>query len=304
MRQVCFGIDIGGTTVKLGLVGQEGDLLEKREFSTQRELAAAFDDIAANMRQVLDSFPDAMCIGAGVGVPGPVLNQSLVRGCVNLGWGDVDVARELGSRAGMPVKVANDANLAALGELWQGGGKGCRNLVLFTVGTGIGGGVICDGRIVSGATGGGGEVGHLPMPFHTEWQCSCGKYGCLEVTASATGIIRAAREFSPFKEMEQVTAKDVYDAAAAGDENARRVTEEAGAALGTAAAILGCVVNPEVILLGGGVSAAGRALLDPVEAAFQKNVFPPCREVRFALAQLGNNAGIFGGAALFFTQSV
>ena len=175
--------------------------------------------------------------------------------------------------------------------------------MLFTVGTGIGGGVICGGRIVSGATGGGGEVGHIPTAFHTDWQCSCGKHGCLELTASATGIIRAAREYSPFKEMEKVTAKDVYDAAAAGDENAKRVTEEAGTALGVAAAILGCVVNPEVILLGGGVSAAGRALLDPVEDAFQKNVFPPCRDVRFALAQLGNNAGIFGGAALFFTQS-
>ena len=303
MRQVCFGIDIGGTTIKLGLVSQEGDLLEKREFPTRRDLGGAFDDIAANMRQVLDSFPDAMCIGAGVGVPGPVLDQSLVRGCVNLGWGDTNVAQELSRRMGMPVRVANDANLAALGEMWQGGGKGCRNLVLFTVGTGVGGGVICDGRIVAGAAGGGGEVGHLPMPFRPDWQCSCGKSGCLEVTASATGIIRAAREFSPFSEMETVTAKDVYDAAAAGDENARRVTEEAGSALGMAAAIVGCVVNPEVILLGGGVSAAGRALLDPVEAAFHKNVFPPCGNVRFALAQLGNNAGIFGGAALFFTQS-
>ena len=303
MKQVCFGIDIGGTTIKLGLVSQEGDLLEKREFPTQRDLDAAFDDIAANMRQVLDSFPDAMCIGAGVGVPGPVLDQSLVRGCVNLGWGDVDVAQQLSRRVGMPVRAATAANLAALGEMWQGGGKGCRNLVLLTVGTGIGGGVICDGHIVAGAAGGGGEVGHLPSSFHTDWQCSCGKYGCLELTASASGIIRAARQFPPFSDMEEVTAKDVYDAAAAGDENARRVTEEAGRALGMAAAIVGCVVNPEVILLGGGVSAAGRALLDPVEAAFKKNVFPPCGDVRFALAQLGNNAGIFGGAALFFTQS-
>ena len=303
MRQVCFGVDIGGTTVKLGLVSREGDLLEKREFPTPRDLDAAFDDIASNIRQVMDSFPDAMCIGVGVGVPGPVLDQSLVRGCVNLGWGDTNVAQELGRRVNMPVKVENDANLATLGEQWQGGGKGCRNVVMLTVGTGIGGGVICNGRIVAGATGGGGEVGHLPMSFRPDWKCSCGKYGCLEVTASATGIIRAAREFSPFREMETVTAKDVYDAAAAGDENARRVVTEAGSALGTAAAILGCVVNPEMVLLGGGVSAAGRALLDPVETAFQKNVFPPCGNVRFALAQLGNNAGIFGGAALFFTQS-
>lgn len=303
MRQVCFGVDIGGTTVKLGLVSHEGDLLEKREFPTQRDLDAAFDDIASNIRQVMDSFPDAMCIGVGVGVPGPVLDQSRVHGCVNLGWGDIDVAQELGRRVNMPVKVENDANLATLGEQWQGGGKGCRNVAMLTVGTGIGGGVICDGHIVAGATGGGGEVGHLPMPFRPDWQCSCGKYGCLEVTASATGIIRAAREFSPFREMETVTAKDVYDAAAAGDENAKQIVTDAGSALGTAAAILGCVVNPEMILLGGGVSAAGRALLDPVEAAFQKNVFPPCGNVRFALAQLGNNAGIFGGAALFFTQS-
>ena len=303
MKQVCFGVDIGGTTVKLGLVSQEGDLLEKREFPSSRDLAVTFDDIAANIRQVMDSFPDAMCIGAGVGVPGPVLEQSVVRGCVNLGWGDTNIAQELGCRINMPVEVENDANLATLGELWQGGGKGCRNLVMLTVGTGIGGGVICNGRIVAGATGGGGEVGHLPMPFRPDWQCSCGKHGCLEVTASATGIIRAAREYAPFCEMEALTAKDVYDAAAAGDENARRVVDEAGSALGMAAAILGCVVNPEMVLLGGGVSAAGRALLDPVEAAFKQNVFPPCGNVRFALAQLGNNAGIFGGAALFFTQS-
>ena len=302
MRQVCFGADIGGTTVKLGLVSREGDLLEKREFSTQRDLEGAFDDIAGHIRQVKESFPDDFFVGVGVGVPGPVVDQSLVRGCVNLGWGDVDVAQELSRRVGLPVKAGNDANLATLGEQWQGGGRGCRNMMMLTVGTGVGGGIICDGRVIAGASGGGGEVGHLPLPFRPEWRCSCGKYGCLEVTASATGIIRAAREFSPFKEMEHVTAKDVYDAAAAGDENAKRVTVEAGQARGMAAATLACAANPEMILLGGGVSAAGRALLEPVEAAFQKYVFPPCGNVRFARARLGNDAGIFGGAALFFTQ--
>ena len=302
MREVCFGIDVGGTTVKLGLVSREGDLLDKREFPTFRDVDATFDDIAGHMRQVMESFPDCICVGAGVGVPGPVVNQSLVTLCVNLGWENLNVAQELSSRAGVPVKAANDANLAALGEAWQGTGKGCRNLVLFTVGTGVGGGVICDGRIVAGATGAGGEVGHMTVPFHPDWECCCGRKGCLEVTSSATGIIRAARQFSPFKEMEKVTAKDVYDAAAAGDENAKQVTEEAGTALGIAAAILGCIANPEVILLGGGVSAAGRALLDPVEAAFKACAFPACAEARFALAQLGNNAGIFGGAALFFTE--
>ena len=302
MKEVCFGVDIGGTTVKLGLVSREGELLDKREFPTFRDVGATFDDIADHMRQVMSEFPDCTCVGAGVGVPGPIVNQSTVTHCANLGWRNLNVAQELSSRANVPVRVANDANLAALGECWQGGGKGCRNLVLFTIGTGVGGGIICDGRIVAGATGGGGEVGHMPVPFHSDWQCGCGKKGCLEVTASATGIIRAAKAFSPFKEMEKVTAKDVYDAAAAGDENARAVVNEAADALGYAAAAVCCIVNPEVILLGGGVSAAGSALLDPVEASFKANVLDACADVRFSQAQLGNNAGIYGGAALFFTE--
>ena len=303
MREVCFGVDIGGTTVKLGLVSREGELLEKLEFTSSRDVGQTFDTIASNIKEVLAGIPDVQCVGAGVGVPGPVLDQRLVQGCVNLGWGDTDVAKELGDRTGLPIRAANDANLAALGEMWQGGGKGCKDLVLFTVGTGVGGGVICDGHIVAGATGGGGEVGHLPTPFHPEWQCSCGKSGCLEVTASASGIIRAAKASPPFREMGSVTAKDVFDAAAAGDENAQRVVTEAGRALGYAAAVMCCAVNPEIVLIGGGVSAAGRALLDPVEEAFHQNVFSPCGHVRFAQAKLGNNAGIFGGAALFFCRS-
>ena len=302
MKQVCFGVDIGGTTVKLGLVSREGLMLDKREFPTSRNLGTAFDDIAGHIRQVMDSFPECECVGVGVGVPGPVVNQSTVVRCVNLGWENVSVARELAIRTNVPVKAANDANLAALGEQWRGAGRGCRNLVLFTVGTGIGGGIICDGRIMAGATGAGGEVGHITVPFHSDWQCGCGRKGCLEVTASASGIIRAAKAFSPFKEMGKVTAKDVYDAAAAGNKHAQAVVGEAAAALGMAAATISCVINPEMFLLGGGVSAAGRALLDPVEAAFRACAFAPCADVRFALAQLGNNAGIYGGAALFFTE--
>ena len=302
MKEVCFGVDVGGTTVKLGLVSREGELLDKREFPTFREVGATFDDIADHMRQVMESFPDCQCVGAGVGVPGPIVDQSRVIRFANLDWEDVDVAQELSSRANVPVRVANDANLAALGECWQGAGKGCRDLVMFTVGTGIGAGIICDGRIIAGSTGAGGEVGHMTVPFHPDWQCGCGRKGCLEATASATGIIRAAKAFSPFKEMEKVTAKDVYDAAAAGDENARAVVNEAADALGYAAAAVCCIVNPEVILLGGGVSAAGSALLDPVEASFKANVLDACADVRFSQAQLGNNAGIYGGAALFFTE--
>lgn len=301
MREVCFGIDVGGTTVKMGLVARDGQLLEKQEFVSPHDVEEMFDNIAVHMSEVMSHFPDCECIGAGIGVPGPVVNERLVRGCTNLGWGDVDVAAELG-RTGLPVKAANDANLAALGEMWQGAGRGCKDLVLLTVGTGIGGGIISNGHMVAGSMGGGGEVGHIPTGYHTDWQCSCGKYGCLEVTASASGIIRAARQFSPFKEAKRVTAKDVFDAARDGDENARRVVTEAGHALGHCTAILGCVLNPELILIGGGVSAAGRPLMDPVEETFRQEVFGPCSNVRFARAMLGNDAGILGGAAMFFCE--
>ncbi len=302
MCQVCFGVDVGGTTVKLGLVTQDGELLEKQEFVSAHDVGEMFDNIAAHMKEVMGHFSDYQCVGAGVGVPGPVVEERLVHGCANLGWGDVDVAGELGRRTGLPVKVANDANLAAMGEMWQGAGRGCRDLVLLTVGTGVGGGLITGGRMITGATGGGGEVGHIPTSFHPDWQCGCGKYGCLEATASASGIIRAARQFSPFKEQERVTAKDVFDAAKDGDQNALRVVTEAGHALGHCAAILTCVLNPEIILIGGGVSAAGRMLMEPVEETFRLEAFGPSSHIPFARAQLGNDAGILGGAAMFFCE--
>lgn len=302
MKQVCFGVDIGGTSVKLGLVDSEGPLLHKSEFPSPRDPADMFDRIAAEIQQVKSQFDDCAFVGAGVGVPGPVFNQEKVKGCVNLGWGDINVATELSSRTGLVVKVENDANLAALGELWHGAAKGRKSMAMLTVGTGIGCGIIANGQIISGANGAAGEAGHMPMNFHPDWQCSCGKYGCLEVTASATGIIRAAREFSPFREMETVTAKDVFDAAAEGNQQALDVVNTAARSLGIASAMIGCIVNPEIFIIGGGVSAAGSILMDPVVDAYRENVFSPARQATFALAQLGNNAGIYGGAGLFFYQ--
>lgn len=300
MKKVAFGVDIGGTCVKLGLVGADGKLLDKEEFPSSKAQSTLFDEIAARIRRITEKFDGFQCIGVGVGVPGPVVDKSLVRGCVNLDWGDINVSAELSCRVPYPILVENDANLAALGEMWMGAGHGLRNLVMFTVGTGVGAGIISDGHIVSGSAGGAGEVGHIPMNFHPERQCSCGKYGCLEVTSSATGIVRSARELHLFQDTDDITAKDVFDAARQGDENALRVVAQAGRCLGTAAAIVGCVVNPEVFVIGGGVSAAGNLLLEPVKAAFQEWVFPPCRNARFTLATLGNNAGIFGAAGQFF----
>lgn len=300
MKQVCFGVDIGGTSVKLGLVDEEGPLLHKSEFPSPRDPAAMFDRIAQEIQQVKAQFDDCAFVGAGVGVPGPVFNQEEVKGCVNLGWGDINVATELSSRTGLVVRVENDANLAALGELWHGAAKGRKSMAMLTVGTGIGCGIIANGHIISGANGAAGEAGHMPMSFHRDWECSCGKRGCLEVTASATGIIRAAREFSPFKGMETVTAKDVFDAANAGNQQAMEVVTTAARCLGIATAMIGCIVNPEIFIIGGGVSAAGSTLMDPVVEAYRENVFSPARQATFALAQLGNNAGIYGGAGLFF----
>lgn len=302
MKQVCFGVDIGGTSVKLGLVDSEGPLLHKSEFDSPRDPVAMFDRIAQEIEQVKAQFDDCAFVGAGVGVPGPVFNQEEVKGCVNLGWGDINVATELSSRTGLVVKVENDANLAALGELWHGAGKGRKSLAMLTVGTGIGCGIIANGQIISGANGAGGEAGHMPMSFHQDWPCSCGKTGCLEVTASATGIIKAAREFQPFKDMEKMTAKDVFDAAKDGNQQALEVIQTAAKALGMATAMIGCIVNPEIFIIGGGVSAAGSILMDPVVETYRTQVFSAARSATFTLAQLGNNAGIYGGAGLFFYQ--
>ena len=302
MGTACFGVDIGGTAVKMGLVDEKGNILRDVNFPSPRDPDAMFDEIARQANQLQEDFPGYACLGMGVGVPGPVPDQARVHGCVNLGWGVVDVAGWLGRRTGLPVRVENDANLAAFGEMWQGAGRGHRNLVMLTVGTGVGGGVIADGRIVSGWAGAGGEVGHMPVPWHQDWPCTCGKCGCLEVTASATGIVRAARQFSPFNRIEGLTARDVFDAAQAGSTDAQRVVKDAANCLGYAAAIIGCVVNPELFVVGGGVSAAGEMLLAPVREAYLQWVFPPCRGAAFRLASLGNRAGIYGGAGLFFCQ--
>ena len=302
MKKICFGVDIGGTAVKMGLVDEKGVLLKDVEFPSPKDPDAMFDEIAGQIAGILKEFPNARCVGVGVGVPGPVPDHAHVHGCVNLGWGVVNVAEGLRVRTGLPVLVENDANLAAFGEMWQGAGRGHRNLVMLTVGTGVGGGVIADGRIVTGAVGAGGEVGHMPMPCHTDWPCTCGKFGCLEVTSSATGIIRAARQFPPFSQMEHVTAKDVFDAAREGNADARQVVAEAARCLGTAAAIIGCVVNPELFVIGGGVSAAGEMLLTPVREAYRQQVFPPSRDADFVQATLGNRAGIYGGAGLFLCE--
>ena len=309
MEKYVFGIDLGGTTVKLGLLTAEGALKEKWEIPTRTENGGEhiLPDIAASVAEKLCALNISaeQVLGAGLGVPGAVLEDRYVKPCVNLnGWGG-DVAGALSSLCTFPVKAVNDANAAALGEMWQGGGKGHDNVVFVTLGTGVGGGIIVDGKLLSGVHGAGGEIGHIKVNTAESEKCGCGKKGCLEQYASATGIVREANRLlsesdtpSALRKLEEVTAKDVFDYAKQGDTMAKGVVAFFGETLGRAMAIVSCVCDPEVFVIGGGVSAAGQIILDVVQESFVRHAFPASEGTGFTLAALGNDAGVYGAARL------
>ena len=308
MKKYCFGADIGGTTVKLGLFDTEGNILDKWEIKThtENEGSAILPDTAAAILAKMEERklnPEEVA-GIGVGVPGPVSIDGIVPHTANLGWGYKEVTKELSERTGLPCKAGNDANVAALGEMWMGGAKGHKDVLLLTLGTGVGGGIIVDGKILTGAHGAGGEIGHIHVEDQIEEHCGCGNQGCLEQFASATGIARLARaalaeseEPSILREGE-VTAKAVFDALKEGDELAKRVVERFGRYLGTAISVMAGILDPEVIVIGGGVSKAGWILLDYIRRYYKPYAYKSSKETEFALAQLGNDAGIDGCAKL------
>lgn len=309
MSQYVFGVDIGGTTVKLGLFNKAAELLDKWEIPTVKGNGGEqiLPDVAGSILKKMEEKSIAMSdiIGIGVGAPGAVDEEgTMVGGAVNLGWGVLNIPQILREYLDVPVKAANDANVAALGEMWQGGGKGHRNMVAVTLGTGVGGGIIVEGKILTGATGAGGEIGHIHMEDNETELCGCKKKGCLEQYASATGIVRLAKRRlaeddkpSCLREGE-ISAKTVFDGVKAGDEVAIEIAERFGNYLGKGLAMVACTVNPEVFVIGGGVSKAGEILLSFIKPSFEKYVFSPCKKVEFALAKLGNDAGIYGAAAL------
>ena len=311
MDKYCFGVDLGGTTVKIGLFSIEGQL---QEIPTRTENYGAeiLSDIAASIQSRMDTghLSKEQVTGIGIGVPGPVLNENIVQGCVNLGWGNVRVADELSALTGLKVKAANDANVAALGEQWQGGGKGFQNLVMFTLGTGVGGGIIQNGRIISGANGAAGEIGHMVIVDSDEvvGTCGCGHRGCLEQVASATGIVNLTEkklaecsQDSVLREISPLTAKDVLDAAKAGDALAEQAAENMMKQLGRAAAYIACVVNPDIFVIGGGVSKAGEYLIEGISRYYKDYAFHASADTKFALASLGNDAGMIGAAGMVCT---
>lgn len=301
-----FGVDVGGTTVKIGLFSGDGKLEEKYEIATDKSDQGAhiIEHIAAKLDEIIaeKSYGILDCMGVGIGLPGPV-DRGMILGCVNLGWGIFSIVEEF-SKAfhNVPVYAGNDANTAALGEYVAGAGKGIKNMIMVTLGTGVGGGIIIDGRILEGANGGSGEIGHIPVNPQEQDICGCGKKGCLEQYASATGIVRIAEKLRKENGNTALpagcTAKQVFDYAKEGDELAMQAVEELGRYLGLALASCACVLNPEGIVIGGGVSRAGKILLDVTEKNFQTYVFKPCRNVKFCLAELGNDAGIYGAAAM------
>ena len=308
MKEYCFGIDVGGTTVKCGLFSVKGDILDKWEIPTRTEnngvnilpdVAAAIDAKIQEKGIARDTIA-----GVGVGIPGPVNEDGAVICAVNLHWGYVELEKELEKLTGLTVKAGNDANVAALAEMWKGGGAGYHNVVMVTLGTGVGGGIIVNGKIVTGTHGAGGEIGHIHVEDDETLSCNCGNQGCLEQYASATGVVRLANRMLEATDKasvlrnEEVTAKAVFDAVKAGDELAMEVAEKFGKYLGTALAVIAGVVDPEVFVIGGGVSKAGKILLDYVEKYYKKYVFQGSRDCAFALAELGNDAGICGAAKL------
>lgn len=309
MDRYIFGVDIGGTTVKLGLFSEDGSLLEKWEIPTviENEGAAILPDVAGSIKAKMDEkgINEQDVAGIGVGAPGAVDEEgTLVGGAVNIGWKPFNIPEVLGAYINVPIKAINDANAAAYGEMFQGGGKGSSNMVAVTLGTGVGGGIVVNGNLVAGATGAGGEIGHIHLEDEETESCGCGNKGCLEQYASATGIVRLAKRRLAQDEKpstlrgNEISAKSVFDAVKAGDEVAIEIAEQFGEYLGKGLAAVAGVVNPDVFVIGGGVSKAGEVLLSFVEPAYQKYAFHQCRGAKFVLAKLANDAGIYGAAGV------
>ena len=310
MAKYVFGVDIGGTTVKIGLFTAEGTMVDKWEITTRTDEGGKYilGDIAASIEDKLaeKQIDKSEVKGIGMGVPGPVKADGTVLRCVNLGWGIFNAADELSKIIGLPVKVGNDANMAALGEMWQGGGKGCHDIVMVTLGTGVGGGVVHDQKIVAGRHGLGGEIGHIHIREGEKETCNCGGHGCLEQVASATGIAREARRKMAAKPDasvmraygDAITAKDVLDAAKAGDALALEVMDTVCYYLGWALATISMTVDPEIFVIGGGVSKAGTFLTDWIDRYYRELTPISENKGEVRLATLGNDAGIYGAARL------
>lgn len=313
MASYIAGVDIGGTAIKFGLISADGKLLEKWSIDTNTEDngVTIISDIWASLSNVLEKnkIEKEHIIGIGAGIPGFIHTEDgIVYEAVNIGWKNLKFKEELESLSGLPVHIENDANTAVLGENWQGAGNEVRHVIAVTLGTGVGGGIITNGKILNGSNGMAGELGHILIE-EDGIRCNCGNRGCLETIASATGIVKQAeRKMEEYpdssiaafhQEKQKITAQDIFLLAANGDPLAMEIVDYTADVLGKTFADLGVILNPEKILIGGGVSKAGQPFLDKIIAAFEANALPRVIDgCEIKLAQLGNDAGIIGAAFL------
>ena len=308
MGLYCFGIDVGGTTVKCGLFQTDGNLVDKWEIPTRTENKGEniLPDVAKAIQEKMaeKGIEKADVEGVGIGIPGPINSKGEAACAVNLYWGFTPVAQILHDLTGLKACAGNDANVAALGEAWKGAAAGSDNVIMVTLGTGVGGGIIVDGKIVAGTHGAGGEIGHVLVVRGEAEKCNCGNHGCLEQYASATGVTRLANRRLAKDDAPsvlrggEISAKTVFDAVKAGDKVAIEIAEQFGEYLGKGLAVVANVVDPQIFVIGGGVSKAGDILFKYIEPSYKKCAFGPCKQAKFALATLGNDAGIYGAAAL------
>ncbi|BFH71883.1 MAG: ROK family glucokinase [Paenibacillus dendritiformis] len=311
-EQIYVGVDLGGTAIKVGICDTEGRLLQTFEGPTEvaKGPDTVIDNIENYIRRIVEESPYdwSQVAGIGAGVAGFTnVKEGVILLAPNVGFKDVPIRAILEERLGKPVKIDNDANVAALGEAWSGAGKGVDNCVCYTLGTGVGGGIIINGKIVQGFSGMAGELGHIAViPDLEAIQCGCGKMGCLETVSSATGIIRMAKDAvergdrTSLSLLEEIAAKDVFDAAKAGDEVAVRIIARAAFYLGKSMAAVAVTLNPERFIIGGGLSKAGEFLFEQIRETFMKlTPEPVTRGVSIVPAELGNDAGMIGAAGLF-----
>lgn len=302
MREYLFGVDVGGTSIKIGKFDQTGELLEKWSIKTNKENhgESILKDITNAIKK---NTPLKNVKGIGVGVPGPVTHD-IVISCVNLGWQRKNIKQELHALLNddeIIVRAGNDATLAAAGELYKGVAKGYKTVAMFTLGTGVGGGIILEDELVEGVNGVAGELGHTIVDFEHNYHCNCGKRGCLETVASATGIVKLAKENlekstvrSPLRRYQNFSAKKVFDFAKQGDYISKKTIDESMKYLAFAMANITLSINPEMIIIGGGVSHAGDIIIKSVEKYYYDMVKPFISHTSFAIASLGNDAGIYG----------
>ena len=314
MKQFCFGVDIGGTSVKIGLFETDGTLVAKSQIPTRTEEGGGkiLPDVAAELKRLCEAqlISAEQVVGVGVGVPGPVSKQGIVHGCVNLGWGEYNAVEEMNRLTGWKVSAGNDANVAALGEQWLGAGRAYQSIVMVTLGTGVGGGIVYEGKILPGSHGAAGEIGHMAvLTEESHYTCGCGKHDCLELASSANGLVRMAQDVlhesnapSAMRELSPLTAKDICDLAVKGDTLALKAVGITTDRLGAMMANAACVVDPEAFVIGGGMAAASKLLFPLIEESYNKRVFPNLKGLPIVAAELGNDAGICGAARMVLTE--